>query len=51
MESEAGHHFLAAKKELLLGIKALIEMDLRRIEDLTRRPSEEPKKAQKVKIK
>ena len=51
MESEAGQHFLAAKKEIMLGIKALIENDLRWIEDMARRPSEKPEKATKIKIK
>ncbi|MBW2306135.1 MAG: hypothetical protein JRG73_04295 [Deltaproteobacteria bacterium] len=51
MESEAGQHFMAAKKEILLGFKALIEKDLRRIEGLARRPAEKPAKAQKVTIR
>jgi len=51
MESEAGQHFLAAKKEFMLGIKSLIEKDLKRIEELARSPSEEPVKAKKIKIK
>ena len=51
MESEAGHHFLAAGKEFMLGIKAIIEKDLQRIEELTQRPAEEPEKAKKIKIK
>lgn len=50
MESEAGQHFLAAKREFMLGIKALIEKDLRWMEDMARRPSEEPAKAKKIKI-
>jgi hypothetical protein len=47
-ESEAGRHFRNARREALLGIKALIEAGIERLEAVEEKA--EPQQAHKVEI-